>query len=204
MPRFFLHRKETTVSKGQWPPSTSLGHAEQQCHLSFSGGPPLGWHLQGASLREEAPGATDTGGAAGRVPFGRVSEEIAANLSSIWNDRRVVEKGFVTDLHLEKLLVPSGQLLGPGAQRQQQPQHTPAEQHHPGQQRGGVSVQEALLAALLAAPLQGSTEALPSHVRVPRDPRYAHMLCRQLSCVFSQLFHMLTMNSPKFQTLKGF
>lgn len=46
------------------------------------------------------------------VPFGRVSEEIAADLRSVRHDGRVVEHSLVADLHLEEALISSGQFLG--------------------------------------------------------------------------------------------
>lgn len=60
------------------------------------------------------------------VPFWRVPEQVAADLSSIWDHGGVVKKRLVSNLHLEKPLVSGGQLLGQRPQRQQRQQrHTP-------------------------------------------------------------------------------
>lgn len=68
------------------------------------------------------------------VPLRRVPEEVAADLSSVGEHRGVVEEGLVADLHLEELLVTRGQLLGPRAQREQQPQQPQGQGRHPGRQ----------------------------------------------------------------------
>lgn len=63
------------------------------------------------------------------LPFWRVPEQVAADLSSIWDHRGVVKKRLVSNLHLEKSLVSGGQLLGQRPQPQQpqqyQQRHTP-------------------------------------------------------------------------------
>ena len=55
-------------------------------------------------------------------PFGRIPEQISADLGSVGNDGGVVEKGLVSDLHLEQTLVPGGKLLGHRPQDQDQDQ----------------------------------------------------------------------------------
>lgn len=45
------------------------------------------------------------------LPFGRVSEQVSTDLSSVWDDGGIMEQGLVSDLHLEQALVSRGQLL---------------------------------------------------------------------------------------------
>lgn len=60
------------------------------------------------------------------LPFWRVPEQVAADLSAIWDHGGVVKKRLVSNLHLEKSLVSGGQLLGQRPQSQQhQQRHTP-------------------------------------------------------------------------------
>jgi len=57
-----------------------------------------------------------------RSPFGRVPEQVAADLGAVRDDGGVVEQRLVSDLHLEEPFVSRGQLLGRGSQTQQQQQ----------------------------------------------------------------------------------
>lgn len=84
-----------------------------------------------------------------------------------------MEKRLVPDLHLEELLIPGGQLLGPGAERQQQ------------QQEWQQAVQQEHPAATTARPSSGGHP-----VQVVCAGAWAHLhqphgqfvLCRHLHC----------------------
>lgn len=57
------------------------------------------------------------------LPFGSVPEQVAADLSTVWDDGGVVEQRLVSDLHLEEAFVSRGQLLRQSSQRQQHHHH---------------------------------------------------------------------------------
>lgn len=116
-----LDRPSAGEARSGWR-LTYLLHQTEHWHLYFSGWDPVFISKHPATRGLSSELSFLAWGRQKSIPFGGVSEEVAADLGSVRDDRGVVEKRFVPDLHLEELLIPGGQLLGPGAERQQQQQ----------------------------------------------------------------------------------
>lgn len=86
-----------------------------------------------------------------------------------------MEKRLVPDLHLEELLIPGGQLLGPGAERQQQQQERQraAQQEHPAATTGSPTSGGAPRAAHLCWNV-GTPTTTPHALCVLQAPSLPH------------------------------
>lgn len=130
------------------------------------------------------------------IPFRRVSEEVAANFGSIWDDWWIMKKRFVPDLHLEELLISGRQLLHPGAEWQQQQDQRAVEQEHPAGMTG-IPDWRGLSHALNRSCSRDCSKArtgsssdlfvhklskLPTHV----DPTHWFKAAKELSTVFCE------------------
>lgn len=139
-PRNQINWTDSQLGRPHWDGNShsySL-HQTGHWHLYFSGWDPISISKHPAKtasiFKAQPPDLKQT-----EIPFWSVSEEVAADFSPIWDDRGIMEKSLVPDLHLEEFLISGRQLLGPGAEWQQQEQQRAVQQEHPTAMTGSLT-----------------------------------------------------------------